>query len=146
MTARALVLLLLSGTVAHAAAPLPSARVLTARTRVDGARATVADLDRKHQLDAVLDKIGQGSTAWVALAPRLSTGTDGAGSEGLGIELARALPRNPVAVLQAAAFGADSIIGIARVCGVPFIEATIASDNAYIRRAWRRSPRSMLRA
>ena len=137
MSARALALVAIAvaSVRAHAAAPPPEAHAIADRLRVVGAKATVAELDDKEQLDAVLDRIGQGSAAWIALAPDLATGTDGASSEGLAIELARALPRNPLAVLRVASSSESSVVGIKKICGLPFIEATIVSNTIYRRKA-----------
>ena len=120
---------------AQAAVPVPDARTLAGRLHAFGAKATVDDLDKHGQLDGVLDRIGKGSTRWVALAPALAPGTDAASAEGLGVELARALPSNPVAVLEAVNPGDNVVIGIRKVCGIPFIEPTEAFIAAYRRRA-----------
>ncbi len=91
-------------------------------------------LDSNGQMDGVLDAIGSGDPEWIALAPLLAPGTDGADGEGFGIELATALPINPAAVLRIATPG-NGILGLLRVCGVPFIESTPASDKSYVKQA-----------
>ena len=130
MIARAAVLLIV---LAAAAPPPPAPATLAARIDATSARAVVDDLDNKNQLDAVLDRIGKGSSAWVALAPRLAPGTDAASAEGLGIALAQALPLNATAVLRASTTD-DGAVGIRRVCSVPFIETSPAYNAAYARR------------
>ncbi len=53
----------------------------------------------------------------------------------LGISLAATLPRNPSAVLRVIEMrDQDGVIGIDRVCGIPFIETTPSFNNAYVRR------------
>lgn len=65
-----------------------------------GAYAFVASLD-SDESDWLVTQIGTGKNAWVELAPRLALGSDASVSTGLIIALARALPRNPAAVLKA---------------------------------------------
>ncbi len=116
------------------AAPMPSPQAIRAQIQRTGLKATVTRLDKDGDMDRVLDAIGTGDPRWIALAPLLAQGTDGADGEGLGIELAAALPINPRAVLQVTKPG-NGILGLLRVCGVPFIESTPASNEAYVKRA-----------
>ncbi len=118
---------------AHAT-PIPSPTVVRAQIRNAGSKTTVTRLDNVGQMDGILDAIGSGDPEWIALVPLLAPGTDGADGEGLGIELATALPINPAAVLRIATPG-DGILGLLRVCGVPFIESTPASGKAYLKQA-----------
>lgn len=118
-----------------AAAPPPTTAALAARLDRAGATATVRELNDEDRFDAVLDRIGQGSADWIALAPRLAPGTDAAAAEGLGIALAHALPLNPVAVLRATGVDDDGAVGIKRVCSIPFIETSPSYNGAYARRA-----------
>jgi hypothetical protein len=69
------------------------------------------------------------------LAPRLAPGTDAESSEDMGIVLARALPRNPSAVLGALDLRDGPVLGPSRVCGVPFIEPSPAFVHSYTTRA-----------
>jgi hypothetical protein len=67
--------------------------------------------------------IARGEVAWIALVPKLAAGADGAAAEDLGIDLAEALPNNPLAVLRVIDVQDRSpILGPSRVCGIPFIE------------------------
>lgn len=101
-----------------------------------GARSTILYLNKVDELDYLLDQVGKGKSEWIAIAPRIAPGTDAAVAEGLGISLARALPRNPLAVLRVVDLAnEDGVLGVNRVCGVPFIETTRAYNNAYKRRA-----------
>lgn len=90
-----------------------------------GAYAFVASLD-SDESDWLVTQIGTGKNAWVELAPRLALGSDASVSTGLIIALARALPRNPAAVLKAVdpEEGDSHILAISRVCGLPFLEGT----------------------
>lgn len=82
--------------------------------------------------------MGRGDARWIALAPRLAPGTDAGTSEGLGIALAHALPRNPRAVLAVLGVAGGPVsVSAGRVCGVPFIEDTVKDLTAYRRRAAR---------
>lgn len=97
-----------------------------------GARATVNALFDQHRWDYVADQIGKGGSAWVALAVRLAPGADAGTAEELPIALAFALPVNAPAVLTAVRSGA---FDVGDVCGAPFIEGTMPSVPAYVRKA-----------
>lgn len=100
-----------------------------------GAHDAVSYLDKANELDYMLDQVGRGNSEWIAIALRIAPGTDAAAAEGLGISLARALPRNPPAVLRVMDLAnEDGVLGVNRVCGVPFIETTRAYNDAYKRR------------
>lgn len=120
--------------VAAHAVPMPSPQAVRAQIQRVGPKTTVTRLDGAGDMDRILDAIGTGDPQWIALAPLLALGTDGADGEGLGIELATALPINPAAVLRITTPG-DGVLGLLRVCGVPFIESTPASDKTYLRQA-----------
>lgn len=111
--------------------------------RANGARATVQSLTRKKQFDVVLTRIASGNAAWVRLSPELAKGTDAGDSTGLSVALAKALPKNPRAVL--AVLDDGPVAGASVVCGVPFIEPTPSEVNDYLNRAIpavRRTPES----
>jgi len=95
-----------------------------ASLRAKGAKQTIGDLWNSEEWSAVEDGISSGDSAWIALAPELAPGSDAATAEGLGISLAFALPRNPAAVLAAIDMRGGHILGVGRVCGLPFIEDT----------------------
>jgi hypothetical protein len=101
--------------------------------QANGARATVQSLTRKGQFDAVLSKIASGNAAWVRISPELAKGTDAGDSTGLSVALAKALPKNPRAVL--AVLDDGPVSGASVVCGVPFIEPTPAEVKNYLNRA-----------
>jgi hypothetical protein len=97
-----------------------------------GAHATVSALFDQGRWDYVADEIGDGGSAWVALAVRLAPGADAGTAEELPISLAFALPINPAAVLATLPSGA---FDVADVCGAPFIEGTVRDLPAYLRKA-----------
>jgi hypothetical protein len=76
------------------------------------------------EVEHLYSHIGSGHPDWIALAPMLADGADGADAEGLSIELAKALPKNPTAVLRVLdpAESHDRILATPRVCSIPFIE------------------------
>lgn len=123
MRLRALFLGLALGGVACAATPVITPERVAASIEKQGAQAFLASLD-ETTIDTLLDRIGSGQRAWVALTPRLAPGADGANAEGLGIALAYALPKNATAVLGAVdpIEGDGHILAVSRVCGVPFID------------------------
>ncbi|CAN5251221.1 hypothetical protein BH09PSE6_BH09PSE6_29990 [soil metagenome] len=115
--------------VAQAAVPPSAQEVARALDRGD-ARSVVTGYERDDRFGALLDRIAIGDEGLIRLAPRLAPGTDAASSEGLRIALAKALPRAPALVLDAAmraardAQGAvvSTPIDVQAVCSVPFIE------------------------
>ena len=119
-----------------AAAP-PALASIDASISHLGAEATIAMLAKADQWDAVADKMGDGNSAWIALAPKLALGADAGSAEDLGISLAFSLPKNPSAVLAALDPANGHIIGADRVCGMPFIEDTVKNRPAYKRRTIR---------
>ena len=121
-------------TAGQEAALTPSPPAIRDQIRHAGPKATVTRLDSDGNMDRVLDAIGTGNPQWIALTPLLAPGTDGADGEGLGIGLATALPINPSAVLRVAEPG-NGVLGLLRVCGVPFIETTPESNETYVKRA-----------
>lgn len=98
-----------------------------------GAKVVVQSLDRHGKFDTVLDRIASGNAAWVRLASGLAQGTDAGDSTGLTVALAKALPRNPAAVL--AALNDGPVIGPAAVCSVPFIEPSPQEVREYLGQA-----------
>jgi len=85
--------------------------------------------------NTVANHIVRGEAAWIALVPKLAPGADGAAAEDLGIDLAYALPKNPVGVLRAIDPQDGFVIGVRRVCSVPFIEPSARFRRLYKARA-----------
>jgi hypothetical protein len=98
-----------------------------------GAKAVVQSLARSGKFETVLDRISSGSTSWVRLATGLARGTDAGDSTGLTVSLAKALPKNPAAVI--AALDEGPVIGPVAVCGVPFVEPSPQEVREYLDRA-----------
>jgi hypothetical protein len=108
---------------------------LVARLDYVGSKRTVDELWDQNRWGSVVDQISTGQADWVALAPRLATGTDAGTSETLGIALALALPRNPAAVLAALDLQGGPVLGPSIVCGVPLIDESPRFVANYRRRA-----------
>lgn len=128
-----ILVLALACPTANASAQI-SPSVLAKQIDDHGAKATVSAMS-ESEWDNVLTHIDSGSAAWIALVPKLAEGTDGGDSEDLGIGLAYALPKNAKAVLSAIDPDNGPVIGVSRVCSVPFIEDTVKDIPAYVRRA-----------
>jgi hypothetical protein len=122
------------GSAAHAQLRLNLPEV-RASLESRGAGQTVRRLQAAGQWDVVLDGIGNGEVAWIAIVPRLAQGTDAGLSETLGVALAKALPRAPAAVLDALDPKDGPVLGPSRVCGAPFVEPTPEFLAAYRPRA-----------
>ena len=119
------------------AATTPTAAGLAASLRHDGAAATYARLLSTDTWDYVGERMGEGRSDWIALAPQLAPVADGAAAEDLGLGLAKSLPKNPVAVLGAIDPRNGPVIGVDRVCSIGFIEDTVKDLRAYKRSALR---------
>jgi len=120
----------LAASAAHAQVRpnLPEVRASIER---EGPAATVKRLTQARQWDVILDGMARGEPAWIALAPLLAQGTDSGPGEGLGIALARALPRDPAAVLHVLDPKDGPVLGASRVCSAPFIEPQPGFVEAY---------------
>ena len=110
--------------------PTMTAGSVTAEIRSEGSRPVVRRLWDTGEFDRVLDAIAAGEGEWIAISPDLAAGADAAAAEGLGIALARALPKNAAAVLSVLDPGQPSI-STAHVCGLPFVEGTISDIKGY---------------
>ena len=136
-TASAVLTAFLAATSPVLAAPAPSPAAIRDSIKREGARATIADLAKASQWDAVSERMDSGSADWIALAPLLASGSDAGSAEDLGISLAFSLPKNPNAVLAALDPANGPIIGADRVCGLPFVEDTVPDLSAYRLKAMR---------
>lgn len=119
----------------RASAPTPAG--IEASIRQRGAEQTISAPAVANQWDAVADRMSEGGSRWIALAPRLAPGADAGSAEDLCLSLAFSLPRNPGAVLAALDLGNGPVLGASRVCGMPFIEDTVKDRPAYRLRAIR---------
>ncbi len=116
--------------MAAAAPAAPTPEQIAADIQADGPTVAVHRLWNSGMYDRILSGIAQGDGAWVALAPKLAAGADAAASEGLSVALARALPKNPAAVLSVLDTGS---LSPGEVCGVPFVEGTMPDVGEYLR-------------
>jgi hypothetical protein len=123
MMKHALLLTLYIPGFAWAAQPITTPAQVAAAIEHKGARAFFASLSDQAS-ERLFNSIETGNAEWVALAPKLAIGADGADAEGLGIALAYALPKNPTAVLGVVdpIEGDGHILAVSRICGIPFIE------------------------
>jgi hypothetical protein len=133
--------LVLSVTV-FTAAQVPSPAALRAEIDAKGPKEVVdrlwnspQDSKGQNEWDRVTEQMWMGRAAYIALAPKLAPGTDAWPSEDLGISLAHALPLAPNIVLRAIDPKNGPVLGVSRVCGVPFIEDTVKDLPGYIREA-----------
>jgi len=115
--------------ISHAAT-LNAADVL-ASIQHSGAKATIAELQRRDQWQTMTDMIGTGDPAWIELVPKLAVAGDEATAEDLAIGLSVALPKNAAFVL--AVLSVEHTISASRVCSMPFTEDRIKDRPAYKR-------------
>jgi hypothetical protein len=84
------------------------------------------------EVDQLYEHFDNGEAEWLPLVPKLAGAADGANAEGLTISMAFALPKNPRGVLSLVT-EKDGVLGVGRVCSMPFIEDTEPAgyrDNA----------------
>jgi hypothetical protein len=110
--------------------PTRSAGSIAAEIRSEGSRPVVHRLWDSGEFDRILEEIAAGDNEWIAISPELAAGADAGAAEGLGVALARALPKNAAAVLSVLDPGQPSI-SVARVCGLPFIEVSKSDLEHY---------------
>lgn len=77
--------------------------------------------------DIVLSGVSAGDRRWLALVPRLKSGTDAATGQALVVAVAEALSRNPPAVLRLIRANPSW----RHVCTFPMIEPTEAEERSY---------------
>jgi hypothetical protein len=112
------------------AAPVSVADRVAAEIRSEGAGPAVRHLWASGEYDRVLEGIASGDPALIELSPQLAAGADAGAAEGLGVALARALPRNAAGVLSVLDPGRPAIAP-ARVCGLPFVEGSVIDLASY---------------
>jgi hypothetical protein len=119
-----------------------SAAEISAEIDAKGAKAVITRLTNAHvnamgQSDwsRTMDQIWNGRVAYIALAPKLAHGADGKSAQDLSIALARTLPAAPAAVLRVIDRHNGPVLGVARICGVPFAEPSSKDAIGYLRAA-----------
>jgi hypothetical protein len=110
---------------------LSAANVATDLTSI-GPRKTVAKMVEGGDWPRAMGAIGRGSHDWIELAPQLARGADADTAEALGIALAEALPIAAGDVLAVVDQQRGPVLGVQRVCGVPFIADAKRDVPAYI--------------
>lgn len=97
-----------------------------------GAKKAVHSLDVDGRFDSVLDLSGKGEQGSIALIGRMAPGTDGADTESLWISLAGTLSIRLAAVLEVTNADPQKFPDLDYICGVPFIESSIAFNKGYL--------------
>jgi hypothetical protein len=103
-----------------------------AKAVIDRLSTTNVDAMRRSDWSRTMDQIWNGRLAYIALAPKLAKGADAGPAEDLAIALARALPAAPAAVLRVIDRHNGPVLGVSRVCGVPFSEPSAKDVSGYL--------------
>lgn len=114
-----------------AAGVLSAANVATDLTSM-GPRKTVAKMVEGGDWARAMASISRGSRDWIELAPQLARGAEAAGATGLDVALAEALPIAASDVLAAIDAQRGPVIGVQRVCAVPFPRDGKRDLSAYV--------------
>jgi hypothetical protein len=96
-----------------------SASQFAAQVRSDGPRPAVQALVTGGDWPRVMAAIRSGASDWIALAPELARGADGARAPELTAALAAALPRAPSEVLAVADLRGSPVLGVQAICSAP---------------------------
>jgi hypothetical protein len=126
--------------VAAVEGPGLTAAEISSEIDTKGAKAVINRLSSAH-VDAMgqndwsrtLDHIWNGRLAYIALAPKLARGADEGPAKDLGNAVARALPAAPEAVLRVIDRHNGPVLGVNRVCGLPFMEPSAKDVSGYLR-------------
>lgn len=112
-------LLLFGLSVWHRPSPPPTPEALREQFYTKGPRVLLRELTRDEGKDwiFVLDQLSDGRENWLECTPFLVPGADADAAAALQEALARALPENPMAVLEL-----DGRISLKNVCSLPLIE------------------------
>jgi hypothetical protein len=113
------------------AASLTASQV-AAEINAGGPRAAVAALVAGGDWDRAMRAVAAGDRDWIVLTPQLARGADGGAAEDLGIALAKALPVAASDVLAVIDTRRGPVLGVQRVCGVPFADGTMADIPGYV--------------
>ena len=109
--------------MSSAIAEIPkTAAQATATIQQRGAASFLSELT-PDEVDQLYRHFDDGEAEWLPLVPTLAAAADGANAEGLTVSLAFALPKNPKGVLSLLT-EKDGVLGVGRVCSMPFIEDT----------------------
>lgn len=109
-----------------------SATTVAADLNAAGPKATVAKLVEGADWERALEAISGGARDWIALTPLLARGVDGPHGVDLGIALASALPMAAGDVLAVVDLQRGPVIGVQRVCGLPFLPDTVPDLPGYV--------------
>lgn len=109
-----------------------SATTVAADLNTSGPKVAVARLVSGDDWERTLEAIAGGGRDWIALTPLLARGVDDAQGQDLGIALAQALPMAAADVLAVVDLQRGPVIGVQRVCGLPFLPDTVPDLPGYI--------------
>lgn len=109
-----------------------SATAVAADLNTAGPRATVARLVAGGDWERTLEAIAGGARDWIALTPQIARGVDAAQGADLGLALAQALPIAAADVLAVVDLQRGPVIGVQRICGLPFLPDTVPDLPAYV--------------
>ncbi|HKI85851.1 MAG TPA: hypothetical protein VKA53_03810 [Thermoanaerobaculia bacterium] len=125
-------LCLLSGALLGAASSEPTAAKLLERIDRDGGDGVIRELWAAHEpFEFMCAQISTGDPQWLQVASRLRPFSDAGASLSLDISMARALPKQPSAVLALI----EPPWRLEMVCGAPFIEPPAEEVQAYLENA-----------
>ncbi|WP_164157309.1 hypothetical protein [Sandarakinorhabdus rubra] len=100
--------------------------------RSDGPKAAVAQLVSGGDWPRVMASVRNGTADWIALAPELARGVEGAQAGELSAALAAALPRAPSDVLAVTDLRRSPVLGVQAVCGAPAGSFPAGGRAAYL--------------
>jgi hypothetical protein len=110
----------------------PSAAELLERINRDGGDRVIRELWAAHEpFELMCAQISTGDPEWLKVASRLKPFSDAGSSLSLTVSMARALPRQPSAVLELI----EPPWRLEMVCGAPFIEPPIEEVRTYLANA-----------
>ena len=122
-------LCLLCGALLGAGSGQPTAPELLQRIDSDGGDRVIRELWAAHEpFEFVCAQIATGDPQWLQVASRLRPFSDAGASLSLDISIARALPKQPAAVLELI----EPPWRLEMVCGAPFIEPPPEEVQAYL--------------
>lgn len=97
-----------------------------------GAKPAVEHLVAGGDWGRVMGAIRNGAADWIAMAPELARGVEGARANELTVALAAALPRAPSEVLAIADLRRGPVLGVQAICGAPAGSHGPAARAAYL--------------
>lgn len=97
-----------------------------------GPKAAVGRLVAGDDWNRALEAIAAGGRDWISLAPQLARGVDTVQGDDLALALAQALPLAAGEVLAVVDLQRGPVLGVQRICGLPFLRDTVPDLPGYI--------------